>query len=507
MMWDESDHHSVQVGRLLRQSLGIDLKLEIHLTGLALDSRKVFFGNGFFAVNGSNDQGHKYIDQAIKNGASVVFVEQGPTYESISYIRETPIIPIKKLSENVGKIVDVFYCHPSSHMQIIGVTGTNGKTSVAYLIASAFQLLGKSTAYSGTLGMGFVPGQLTNNGMTTPDPITLHKWMGEISQKGAEIVAMEVSSHALKQKRVSGVRFDTAVFTNLSEEHQDYHDSFEEYAQTKFSLFEDPKLEAMVINLDDPLGRKIIANHSGTTDVIGYSIKNTQLHEFNALIATNVKSSLNGLSCDIKSTKGSGKLRSMLVGSFNLENLLAALAVLLKNDVPMKDALQVLGSINTIPGRMDRFGGGPRPNVYVDYAHTPDALLKVLSSLRNKCKGSLWCVFGAGGDRDSRKRPSMGQIAERFSDRIILTNDNPRFECQYSIVEDLMSGMVCSWACETELNRSAAIAEAIGQAKPEDIVLIAGKGHEDYQDVMGVKHAFNDSEVVKLQLSLYEGVA
>ncbi|HJN38321.1 MAG TPA: UDP-N-acetylmuramoyl-L-alanyl-D-glutamate--2,6-diaminopimelate ligase [Gammaproteobacteria bacterium] len=505
MTWDQSEYHSVQVGRLLRQSLGINIDIPIHLTGLALDSRKVSFGNGFFALNGNDEQGHKYIDKAINNGALAVFADQCSEYETITYRRDVPIIPIDKLSDHVGKIVDVFYYHPSSHIQVIGVTGTNGKTSVAYLIAAAFNSLGKVSAYSGTLGMGFVPGAMSHSGMTTPDSIALHKWLAEISQKGAEIVAMEVSSHSLKQKRVAGIRFDTAVFTNLSEEHQDYHDSLEDYAQTKSSLFEDPGLDSMVVNLDDALGRKIISNHTTNAKVVGYSLEKNESGLLDSIVASHVKSSLKGLSCDVNTPKGKGRLKSSLIGLFNLENLLAALGVLLKHEVPLVDALNALGQIDRIPGRMEYFGGGTKPNVYVDYAHTPDGLLKVLSSLRKKCKGQLWCVFGAGGDRDSSKRFSMGQVSERFSDRVILTNDNPRSECPRAIVEDIMAGMVCSWACEVELNRAAAIAQAIGQAKAGDIVLIAGKGHETYQEVMGIKHVFDDIEVVKLQLSLQAG--
>ena len=325
--------------------------------------------------------------------------------------------------------------------------------------------------------------------------------MADFRQQGAEAVAMEVSSHSLVQDRVQGVAFDIAVFTNLTRDHLDYHGTMENYANAKRSLFEKPGLNYAVINLDDDYGQQFLSLLPKTLKIYGYTITNKN-SAVPTISATDIKMTAKGFSAHIKTPWGEGVLRSHLLGRFNLSNLLAVLTTLNLLKVPFAKTLDYVSALKTVPGRMQVFGGGKLPTVVVDYAHTPDALEKALTALREHCQGKLWCVFGCGGDRDRGKRPLMAQVAERFSDHVIVTDDNPRQEEPQRIIEDIVKGLLCPWAAEIVQDRATAIAHVIHSAQAGDVVLIAGKGHENYQIIGTEKLPFSDSEQVQTQLEL-----
>jgi len=476
---------------------------------LSLDSRAVQPGSLFLACRGGQSHGLDYADQAYRQGAVAIAWEAADAAlearaEAIAGRLEIPLLRIPKLARLVSLIAARFYDFPSRHLQVVGITGTNGKTSVSHLLAQALQPH-TPCGIIGTLGVGYRE-RLTVTGLTTPDAVTLQQVLANLLQQGAEQVAMEVSSHALDQDRAAAVHFTTAVFTNISRDHFDYHGNMENYAAAKQRLFHMPDLRSAVINIDDPMGAELPASLAAGVDVLVYTLNPDQAIPPGVagwVRADAVRPTHAGLEISLSSHCGSGVLRSSLLGRFNAANLLAVLLVLLDQGLALAEALQRLSRVSTVAGRMEAYGGGDRPTVVIDYAHTPDALEKALQALRSHCDANLGVVFGCGGDRDRGKRPQMGAVAERLADRIILTDDNPRTELGDRIIEEILFGIQQPERVLVERSRAAAIHQAIASAGSGDLVLVAGKGHEDYQIVGQQRLHFSDQEQVVAALEAW----
>ena len=467
------------------------------VTGLCSDSREMQAGNCFFALKGFRKDGRDFIPNALEKGASAIILDASIPY---SQHLPVPLILIPDLNEKLGEIAARFYQRPSEKMLMIGVTGTNGKTSITQFVARTMKAASVSCGVIGTLGYGF-PENLLPSTHTTSDPLILQRQISELYQQGANAVAMEVSSHALDQHRTQSVAFEVAIFTNLTREHLDYHGDMENYALAKKKLFYSPNLKYAVINTDDPFGLTLAKELQDKLQVYCYGLQANRL-SLPTLEAHHIHLNNKGMTAKISSPWGEGVLRSKLLGRFNISNLLAVLATLQIQNIPLESSLDYIAQLHTVPGRMEVFGGGKLPLVVVDYSHTPDALMQALLALREHAHGTLWCLFGCGGDRDRGKRPLMGQIAERYSDQLVITDDNPRTDDPIEIVTEIMSGLLCPWAVEVEHDRGAAIAHAISCAQPGDVVLVAGKGHESYQIVGTEKIPFSDSDHIQAQLRL-----
>lgn len=486
---------------------------EVTVRGLALDSRQVRPGTLFLAVAGRHVHGVDFVADAIAAGAAAIAWEPTDAVtEDSGPLRAAPVpvVAVEQLGRRAGEIAARFYGHPSRDMFVVGITGTDGKTSCSHFIAQALHAGSDRCGVIGTLGYGFY-GALRPGLHTTPDALTLQRELAALRNGAARAVVMEVSSHALDQGRAAGVAFDVAVLTNLSRDHLDYHGDEASYAAAKRRLFLAPDLGAAVLNLDDTFGRALYAELPAALPVVAYALEHAEVAGIDRpntrwLAAAQVVASTAGLSIGIDGSWGEGRLDVALLGRFNAGNLLAALAVLLIRGVPFEAALERLARVQTVPGRMEPFGGGAdQPLVVVDYAHTPRALEQVLKALREHCSGNLWCVVGAGGERDAGKRPLMGAIAERLADYVVLTDDNPRHEDATQIVMDILTGIEDPDAIYVQRDRAAAIAQAIGNSAPGDVVLVAGKGHEDYQQVGDERLPFSDRDTVRTLLS--EGCA
>jgi UDP-N-acetylmuramoyl-L-alanyl-D-glutamate--2,6-diaminopimelate ligase len=487
----KNDQSGMRLSVLLPNIPGLP---DIQVRGLTRDSRRVKSGDLYVALKGQSLDGHAFIDQAILQGAVGVLCERAIDTESL-----IPCIIIPDLLHQLGSIAARFFDSPSHAVQVIGVTGTNGKTSCTQFIAQALSQVGKRCGVIGTLGSGFLS-HLDESGFTTPDAIGVQQTLANLRDEDAQYVAMEVSSHGLDQQRVNGVQFELAIFTNLTRDHLDYHHSMEEYGRAKQKLFESPGLKVAIINADDPFGQTLLSETS-VPKKIAFGLKKTSVSGCDLVYYRKYSTNARGVSADIITPWGEGHFKSRLLGDFNLSNILAVLSALCVLGVSFEHALQCVSTLETVPGRMQSLGGGKLPTVVVDYAHTPDALQKALEALRAHTSGKIWCVFGCGGERDHGKRPIMGQIAERFSDQLVITNDNPRSEDPKTIVDEIISGLICPWAAEVELDRGTAIAHAIDCAAAGDMVLIAGKGHEPYQLIGKERIPFNDIEQVKQHIS------
>ena len=458
--------------------------------GLQTDSRRVQPGDLFLAAPGMVADGRDFIGDAVASGAGAVVYETDDGY----VLRGAPVpaFGVSGLGRKIGFIADRFFGAPSRRLVVVGVTGTNGKTTCTQLLAQALDQPPKRCAVIGTLGYGF-PGALNASIHTTPDAVTVQRLLADFLEQGAAQVAMEVSSHALEQGRVNGVRFHVAVFTNLTRDHLDYHGDMTAYGMAKARLFAYEGLKYAVINHDDEFGRQLLADVGAPVTCLSYGIEGGDVR------AREVRPSPEGLWLRVQTPYGETELRSPLIGHFNVYNLLAVLATLLALGVELKDAATRLARAQAPAGRAECFGGARGlPLVVVDYAHTPDALEKILTALREHVQGKLWCVFGCGGDRDRGKRPAMGEIAERLADRVLLTDDNPRHESGDVIIADIAGGMRA--APRVLRDRRAAIAAAIREAGAGDIVLIAGKGHEDYQQVGDERRPYSDRDTVRTLL-------
>ena len=497
-----SQEYLINLNDLLNGYITDDKFNDINISAMSLDSRKVKEHSLFIAVKGETVNGIEFINNAIDQGAAAVLWEADENVDAIkinwrktSSNIEVPIIAIESLSQLTGFFADRFYNSPSKKISVCGITGTNGKTSCADFIAQMMSIDAPCGAM-GTLGSGLYP-ELKETGFTTPDAITCHQWLADIESNKAKYAVMEVSSHALVQGRTNGIHFNSAVFTNLSLDHLDYHGDMASYADAKSKLFKSENLQNAIINVDDEAGRNIVENLDSNINCISYGLDKS----FNPdVLGSNVKLDQYGLSMQVETPWGDGKLSAPVIGDFNASNLLAVLSVMLVQGIEFKEALQRLTTIKSVAGRMQRFGSDTTPLVIVDFAHTPDALDQALTSLRQHTKNNLWCVFGCGGDRDVGKRPLMGAIAENKADYIVLTNDNPRSETAENILKDIQSGINDDADVTVEQDRHTAIHIAISKAKAGDVVLIAGKGHEKYQIVGEIKYPFNDAEEVLQQL-------
>jgi UDP-N-acetylmuramoyl-L-alanyl-D-glutamate--2,6-diaminopimelate ligase len=470
---------------------------DIVVTGLTQDSHAVRAGDAFVALAGAKHHGVEFAEGALGQGAVVVLAESAGVATRDSALGEKPgsVVWVENLRTHLGEIAARFYDDPSSSMTVVGVTGTNGKTSTVQLLAQAFTTLGNRAATIGTLGAG-LHGALHEGERTTPDVIRVHGLLAEFRDAGATHVAMEVSSHALDQHRVDGVRFDVAVFTNLTRDHLDYHRTMEAYGAAKAKLFAWPGLHAAVLNMDDAFGRELAATLPSAVRTFGYALEAGDA----AIRARDVHTHSDGIDFELVTPWGSGTVRSRLLGRFNVANLLAVAGVLAALDVPFAQIIAALEMLQPVAGRMSRIGGGALPLVVVDYSHTPDALEQALVTLRAHCEGKLVCVFGCGGDRDAGKRPEMGAIAERLADLAIVTDDNPRSENGDTIVAQILAGMHAPGRAIVERDRARAIGIALARASGGDVVLLAGKGHEAYQESAGVKRPFDDLQVARAAL-------
>lgn len=474
---------------------------DMEIADLTIDSRKVRPGAAFIALPGLRSHGVAFAAQAVNAGASAVLWEPAAGAEVPALAKHVAIVAVPNLTTAIGTIAHRFFDAPSESVTIAGITGTNGKTTTAYVLASALAQLGRSSAYAGTLGHGRIEAVKPGT-HTTPDSITVHRQIAELRDDGVTHLGMEISSHALDQQRIAGVRIDTAVFTNLTHDHLDYHGTFEAYGAAKARLFDWPDLKHAVINIEDAFGRELAAGYRGAGLIVcarsDASFASLPAHSY--ALARNVNAAAHGLEIDIDSSWGSATLRSRFVGDFNVDNLLAVLAVLLGWGLPLQDSVAALEQCVAPPGRMETFTAPGRPLAIVDYAHTPDALEKALRAARNHCNGQLICVFGCGGDRDARKRPVMGEIAERLADGVIVTDDNPRTEDGDVIVAGIVGGFSKPERVVIERDRARAIERAIRSASAGDAVLVAGKGHEDYQIVGIETRYFSDRDVVQAAL-------
>lgn len=483
-------------------------ELGVQIFRLVTDSRAVTPGDTFVAYPGFQADGRNYIEQAIANGANAVIWEaHGFSWNDAWRV---PNLAVRDLRHHAGEIANHVYLGPSGKLWMVGITGTNGKTSCSHWVAQSLSEFGRKSALIGTLGNGF-PGALQSALNTTPDAVHLHGLLAGYLQQGAQAVVMEVSSHALDQGRVNGVQYDVALLTNLSHDHLDYHGDMQKYAAAKRRLFDWQKLKFAVLNLDDAFGSELAEQlGKAEVEVIGYGISEVaralamQLG-IRMVHGAELQMSAGGLHMQLSTDWGNAKLNSSLIGRFNASNLLGVLGVLLVSGIELEDAVNALQRVRPVAGRMQTLGGGDSPTVVVDYAHTPDALEKVLQTMREVVAasgGRLICVFGCGGGRDHGKRPMMGKIAAKLADECIVTSDNPRNEKPRDIIVSIVSAMP-EGSFQIIEERTEAIALAIRNARAIDAVLLAGKGHEPYQEIQGIKHPLSDIETAQRALDAW----
>ena len=467
------------------------LSADLAVTGLVMDSREVRPGDAFVAIAGFGAHGLNFVDAAREAGATAILFEP-PAPESLPAPADA--IPVAGLRSRMGTMADRFHGHPSAAMTTVGVTGTNGKTSTVQLLAQAWTLRGQKAGTVGTLGAGLWP-KIVPTGFTTPLVLRMHALLAELRDEGAQAVAMEVSSHALDQGRVDGVHFDVGVFTNLTRDHLDYHGDMASYGAAKARLFDWPGLRAAAVNLDDAFGRELFDAVGGKVRAVGFSSRGAAGA---SVRADDVQLDGSGIRFMLDAGGQAHPVRSPLLGRFNVDNLLGVAATLFALGMAPALVAETLSQLAPVDGRMNRLGGeGGLPLVVIDYAHTPDALEQALASLRAHTAGALTCVFGCGGERDRGKRPQMAAIAERLADRVIVTDDNPRNEDGDVIVADIVEGFADSTRVLVQRDRAAAIAQALANAGADDVVLVAGKGHEPYQEIAGIRHAFDDTAVAR----------
>jgi len=461
------------------------------VTGLSQDSRDLHEGDAFVALAGASTHGLRFASQAEAAKVATILFEP-PAPEGLPL--PTNAVAVEVLREKLGRLADRFYGAPSKAMTLAGVTGTNGKTSTVQLLAQALSLHGDRAGTIGTLGAGLY-GELVAGERTTPDVINVHRLLARMRDGGARLVAMEVSSHALEQGRVDEVAFKVAVFTNLTRDHLDFHGTMQAYGDAKAKLFAWPTLQAVVINLDDDFGARLLDGIAHGVVRIGVSSRG---HAGARLRAESLRLSPKGLEFELLEGVQRHAVVSPLLGRFNIDNLLAVAGTLRALDWSLAEVAAMLPQLSPVGGRMSRVGGeNGQPLLVVDYAHTPDALEQALASLRAHTPGRLTCVFGCGGDRDRGKRPQMAAIAERGADRVIVTDDNPRSESGDAIVAEIYAGFAHPASMEIERDRARAIALALQGAGANDIILVAGKGHETYQEVAGIKHDLDDLSVAR----------
>jgi UDP-N-acetylmuramoyl-L-alanyl-D-glutamate--2,6-diaminopimelate ligase len=472
----------------------------LEIQGITDDSRMVEQGDLFIAVPGLNVDGRNYIkDVEARNAAGVLCESPAPPVET-----DIPVVPIENLKTRTGDIAGRYYGNPSERLLVVAVTGTNGKTSCCHFISEGLSAMGVRCGVIGTLGYGALdglsrhqPGSLLDAGLTTPGAINLQKQLSYLVNDACKAVALEASSHGLEQGRLNGTRIDVAVFTNLTRDHLDYHNDFEAYQKAKQRLFDWDGLQTAIVSRDDEFGKKLCDSINGRVQLLSTSITSSDAD----IYCRDIRQDNDGLRFSVSSPWGKARIKSPLMGRFNVHNLLSMLAVLGSKGYALDRIVSVIAQMGMVKGRMEVIRHANLPTVVIDYAHTPDALQKALQAVREHCRGELWCVFGCGGDRDKGKRPQMGEIASTLASHVIITDDNPRSELSMVIANDIVKGVVSGKDVEIETNRRVAIRKVLSNASPRDVVLIAGKGHEEYQEVMGKRFAFSDHEVVKSFIS------
>ena len=504
MMAAESTVSAVTLRELLKGFTPASGEIpDIAVSGIQTDSRKLAPGDIFLACKGFSAHGLEFLQQALQRGAAAVVWEPVDDQALQAAVQQSPVpaVALAGLSHKLGIIAGRFYAGPSLDMHVIGVTGTDGKTSVTHFLAQAMSDGASACGLIGTLGYG-VYGALQAPTHTTPDPLTLQAELAKMRAAGVRCVAMEVSSHALHQHRSDGVAFNTAVLTHLSRDHLDYHGDIEAYAEAKRRLFTMPGLETAVLNVGDDFGRQLTRCLQPDVSLIAYGRSqhhpDSYAQQWVSLLESTAKPA--GIELKLATSWGDALLAAPLLGDFNADNLLAALGALLASGLPLDVAVERLARVRTVPGRMELFTRTGAPHIVVDYAHTPHALETVLQALRPHCHGDLICVFGAGGDRDPGKRPLMGAAAERYADRVVLTSDNPRSEPPQTILRQIAAGFAQPERAECIVDRREAIEQTVAAAAVDDLILVAGKGHEDYQQVGATRLAFSDRLCVQQAL-------
>lgn len=503
MMAAEAMRPGTVLSELLAGFADVDPALTTEVSGLAMDSRKVQSGDLFLACAGHASHGLEFVEQAVMRGASAVAWEPAAGYESVESgsVGNVSLIRVNDLSIHVGEIADRFYGFPTADLDVIGVTGTDGKTQCAHFIAQSLGSSDIPVGIMGTLGNGYCD-RLEDASHTTPDAVAIHRFMSRMRSQGVRTVVMEASSHALDQHRVGGVRFDTAVLTNLGRDHLDYHLTVADYQKSKRRLFRTPGLKRAILNVDDPFGRELHAELPESVDRILYGAGNAPAHlagraaeHCDWIAVRSVNSIWPGLLIELDSSWGAASIQSQLLGEFNAFNLLPAFGLLASRGHDLGTCVSCMEQVKPVAGRMEWVpGAADQPRVVVDYAHTPQALEAVLSALRKYTDGRLVCVFGAGGERDLGKRPLMGEVAGRLADSVVVTDDNPRSEDPAAIIADILSGLPASGTA-VEHDRVRAIERAITSAGPRDVVVIAGKGHERNQEIGGKTIEHDDRAV------------
>lgn len=464
---------------------------DVQVCGIQMDSRHVEQGDLFLACRGQGQHGLSYLTQALNKGAAAVAWE--PVKDLAPPDAKIPAVAVEQLTQRAGEIAARFFGEPTRQIMTVGITGTDGKTSTAWLLAQALERLGQPCAYLGTLGYGRI-GQLQPATHTTPDPVSLQKNFARLRDDGITAAAMEVSSHALDQARVTGVRFATVILTNITRDHLDYHGTVENYAAAKRKLFERAEPRALIFNRDDVYGARWAASFPAVT-VYGLDGETPTFGHY--VLARKLELHASGIRFEVESSWGHALIDSRLLGRFNAYNLLAALAAILHSGIGLDRAVLALSQVTTVPGRIEAYRGSKAaPLVVVDYAHTPQALEQILKAVRAHTTGKLWCVFGCGGDRDRGKRPLMGAAAAQFADEIIITDDNPRSEQPAQIVAEIRAGLPTTARVRVLHDRAEAIAMAVRSANKEDAVVVAGKGHEETQTYGTEVRRFSDREFV-----------
>lgn len=469
------------------------VKHDHSITGLAIDSREVQSGDMFLALAGHQKHGLEFAQQAEQQGAAAIFAET-PIAGGVKQPKlNIPVYEIEGLGQQLGPLAAEFFNHPGDKIKVMAVTGTNGKTSTAWLLVQALQELGIKSGYMGTLGVGSL-NDLSKLKNTTPSALHIQSYLAEMVSRGFECVCLEASSHALVQGRLNGLRIDTAILTNISQDHLDYHKTMDAYADAKQRLFNDFELRHAVINSDDDYGQQWLQSGVNTEDISVYGQRNLPGHDHHS--AQNIELKETGICFQWHHNHHHQRIQSQLLGRFNIDNLLAVMATLIGLNVQAEDIVRVIPELTPVPGRMNIIiVPHKQVTVVIDFAHTPDALKQVLSALAAHCRHELWCVFGCGGDRDESKRPKMGQIAEHHADHVIVTDDNPRFESAAQIAADIARGMTKPPVIIH--NRRSAIEQALQKSVHGDVVLIAGKGHETTQQINDQYLEFNDFQVVQ----------
>lgn len=489
-----------------------DVPPGIEVVDISLDSRRVVAGGLFMACAGRRTHGLVGAESAVDAGACAVLWEPvDGQIPAAGLASRAFVAPVPALSRRAGTIAARFFGSPSAALAVAGITGTNGKTTAAWLLAQALGLAGRRCGYLGTLGAGLPPAAIVAGEYTTADAVAVQRQLAALRAAGADCVAMEVSSHALDQARVAGVDFRVAAFTNLTRDHLDYHGTMAAYGAAKAQLFGWPTLQARVFNLDDAFGAGLAANAGpGRLLLVSRTAAGREraqaLHRAHPgsvlLHADAVRTTPPGLRFRVEATGGSAEVALALLGEFNVDNALLVLGCLLALELPLERAVAALGRCQAPPGRMEALGGGEMPLAIVDYAHTPDALAKALQAARAHCRGSLSVVFGCGGDRDTGKRPEMAVIAAGLADVVVVTDDNPRTESPQQIVADILAGLPAGRSARVIHDRAEAIRSTLASARAGDVVLVAGKGHEDYQIDATGRRPFSDQRVARAALGL-----